>query len=194
MDCRQSLHVQTCWCMGKPDPSAREIMGNRQAGQRCSLCLHNEQHDGARGQPEMCSGDGVLSGCLNKASPSPVLFFLGHPCLPDSLSFMSLAYFLPLLFFSLSCFDVCRITWHVKPEEPSKVKTAPFCMTLKKECLKYLLNCFPQWTRRKIWLDVLKLFSPVEYIKEKLTLDKYRCITAIVRSSSLIWYMEISSF
>lgn len=125
MDCHQSLHVQNCWCMGRPDPSAREIMGNRQAGQRCSLCLHNEQRDGVRGHPQMCSGDGILSGCLNKASPSPVLFSLCHLCLPDSLSFMSLTYFLPLSFFSPSCFDVWRTARRVKPEECSKVKPLP---------------------------------------------------------------------
>lgn len=124
MDCHQSLHVQTWWCMGTPDPSAREIMGNRQAGQRCSLCLHNEQRDGVRGHPQMCSGDGILSGCLNKASPSPVLFSLCHPCLPDSLSFMSLTYFFCRSRFS-SRFDVWRTARRVKPEEPSQVKLLP---------------------------------------------------------------------
>lgn len=155
--------------MGRPDPSAREIMGNRQAGQHYPLCLHNERLDGVRGHPQMCSGDGILSGCLNKASPSPVLSSLCHLCLPHSLSFMPLVYFIFFLlsFSSPSCFDVRRAGRLGKPEEPVKCSRSLLYDTEQSpsEVFVELLPSVKE--KRNLSFEAPKLFSPVECIKVK---------------------------
>lgn len=142
--------------MGRPDPSAREIMGNRQAGQSCSLCLHSERRDGVRGHPQMCSGDGILSDCLNKASPSPVLPSLCHLCIRPlclSLRFSCFHFsFLRLLMFGEVQLSSHSLLYDV---EISMCEIFVELLPLMKE-------------KENLTFDALKLFSTVEYIKGKL--------------------------
>lgn len=126
--------------MGRPDPSAREIMGNRQAGQSGSLCLHNEQRDGVRGHPHMCSGDGILSGCLNKAPPPHLVSTLCAISACPTRRPLRLS-----LSFWCSCFSLFQVLIFGEQVDVVSSKkqlgaVTPFCMMLNKVHLKYLLN------------------------------------------------------
>lgn len=132
-------------------------MGNRQAGQSRSLCLHNERRDGVRGHPEMCSGEGTLSDCLNKASPSPVPPSLCHLCLrPFCLS----------LRFSCSHFSLLRVLMF---GEVQLSTVAPFLYDVEQSMCEIFVELLPLMKEKENpTFDALKLFSTVEYIKGKL--------------------------